>query len=665
MSTEVPSRRASSVLDIDVTFSEKPKAQRGKKKPHVRSPHAATLASTFDELPLPFEEWATSPDHMALDHEYSAVQKTILRHAEQIYFPDLYTSLATEDLRWRPVRFVNELWLMIGKGGGKDHMAAITQLRIAYLLLCLRSPQRYFNIGSTSKIHLFNAATSEGHGLQVYRAEFSGLLENSPWFRGKHHPIAKETTFDKSVISISGNSKEDSGEGYNLLLAVLDEIDAFRTKEELESSARTQRGKLLNAEGIYHTVKYSAESRFPANYKVMGLSWPRYVGSFIWEAHHAGLEDMKEVGDASRTYVIPNYYGASTWEANPTKSKEQYAEAYRLNPEEAAARYECRPPASESPFFRNSKALEENFRVPFPDDTPPLEIEYFWGLDEAKSMEVSPAGELVALEGVQPAQGFQTRFHFADWFRADRMESSAPRAVHVDIGLKRDRCGFAMSHVREWSHERVPDPDRPGHYNDVSRPLVTTDLLTYFAAPYDPEHGHGEIEIRWVRALIFALIGRGFPIGRVTFDGFQSADAIQLLNAWGVEAGLYSLDRNTEGYDTAKSVLYAGGLRSHHDPLLLKELRALTLFKGKKVDHPPGGSKDLADAWAGSVFGAIKLMKEGGAGTSSWLHDSGQPTAEAPWGSPPASATGNLTSGVPVGLGGFAGLPPERGRSRR
>ena len=35
------------------------------------------------------------------------------------------------------------------------------------------------------------------------------------------------------------------------------------------------------------------------------------------------------------------------------------------------------------------------------------------------------------------------------------------------------------------------------------------------------------------------------------------------------------------------------------------ELRRLELVKGKKVDHPQGGSKDLADAVAGSVFNCV------------------------------------------------------------
>ena len=76
-------------------------------------------------MPLPLTEWLNSPAHMDLEDEpLSKVQYGVLRHAEQIYFPDLYVDLARENLKWRMVRYVNTLWMMVGKGGGKDRIAA-------------------------------------------------------------------------------------------------------------------------------------------------------------------------------------------------------------------------------------------------------------------------------------------------------------------------------------------------------------------------------------------------------------------------------------------------------------------------------------------------------------------------------------------------------------
>lgn len=656
----------------------------------IASPEVRRLAALFDELPLPLYRWeieqmdlggrlrdpiedGESPDgNPSIGYEIlSPIQFEVLRHTEQIYTPETYYLLRwqgrVDNPQWIPRRFVNFIFMMVGKGGGKDRVAALSALRIANLCLCLRSPQRYFGIGQTSKIDMLNTASSEGQAETIYYEEFKGLLDHSPWFRGKYTRSARETWFDRSgkrIHAISGNSKEEAQEGMNLLFGCLDEIDAFKTKEEREATARTQRGAMLNAEGIFEMMHTSGSSRFPAAFKVMALSWPRYVGSFIWTAHHAGLKALEERGDESRVYVIPNENGAATWESNPIRKQEDFAADYAENPELARAKYECRPPESEAPYIKNRLALEVNFVEPFPvrslpDGTlvpePPLEVEYYWGLSEVMDMVAGPISP-VQLKGVAPVEGWQVRFHFADHFWPD---SEYLRAIHVDLGIRKDRCGFAMSHVRGWVEEEVSRVDPKSGQRKVHllrRPLVTVDLVTHFEPPSTPEHPKGEVEIRWTRQLIFELIGRGFNVGRVTFDGYQSTDSIQILNAYGVEAGLLSLDRNLEAYDTAKSVLYSGGMKANPHEILKRELRALTLINGKKVDHPPGGSKDLADAWAGSVHGAIEVGEYIG-GVEEIPGVLEERRAVLMGERTPATVIEAALEGLPPDLAGFAGIP--------
>lgn len=655
----------------------------------IASPEVRRLAALFDELPLPLYRWelecmglagrprvpddGDSPDgNPSVGYELlSPIQFEVLRHAEQIYTPDTYYLLRYQGRRdnhmWVPRRFVNFVFMMVGKGGGKDRVAVLTALRIAYLCLCLRSPQGYFGIGQTSKIDMLNTASSEGQAETIYYEEFKGLLDNAPWFRGRYTRSARETWFDRSgkrIHAISGNSKEEAQEGMNLLYGCLDEIDAFKTKEEREATARTQRGAMLNAEGIFEMMHTSGSSRFPRAFKVMALSWPRYVGSFIWSAHTAGLKALEERGDESRVYVIPSQHGAATWESNPIRKREDFDQDYAENPELARAKYECKPPESEAPYIKNRLALEVNFTSPYPVrslpdgrlvDELPLDIEYYWGLSDALDMVAGPVSPLV-LANVAPAEGWQVRFNFADYFYP---EDEWLRAIHVDLGIRKDRCGFAMSHVRGWTEMEVPRIDlktgaRTMHL--LRRPLVTVDLVTHFEPPSTPEHPKGEVEIRWVRQLIFELIARGFHIGRVTFDGYQSTDSIQILNAYGVEADLLSMDRNLGPYDTAKSVLYSGGMIANPNDILKRELRALTLINGKKVDHPPGGSKDLADAWGGSVFGAIEISEYvGGVEEIPGVQEARQALYHGERSS--ASVIDAALEGLPPDLFGLAGLP--------
>jgi len=88
-----------------------------------------------------------------------------------------------------------------------------------------------------------------------------------------------------------------------------------------------------------------------------------------------------------------------------------------------------------------------------------------------------------------------------------------------------------------------------------------------------PAGEYREIGLRWCRQLIFWLVERGWWIGRVTLDGYQSVDTIQTLErprssaphapeARRKIARQYSLDRTTEGYDTLKSLGEQPGLLS-------------------------------------------------------------------------------------------------------
>jgi hypothetical protein len=340
----------------------------------------------------------------------------------------------------------------------------------------------------------------------------------------------------------------------------------------------------------------------------MALSWPRFVGSFIWQAVDVAERDFAERGDASRMYSVR----ATTWEANPTKKREDYDQDFEDNPELAKARYECAPPDSAEPFFRNRRAIDQGFTLALPGPEEPVTVNYSWGPSPERDFYYTELG-IADLRGVKPPEGWQVDFDFADWLWC---EDGFARAVHIDTGITRDKLGFAMAHVRGWSTskiKRISEETGQEEEVEIRRPLVTVDLLTYMEAPKADSEGHprGEVELRWARRLIFELIARGFPIARVTYDGFQSTDSIQILNAHGIEAELFSLDRTLDGYDTAKMILYGGGHLSYPHELLQKELRALTIFMGRKVDHPPSGSKDVADAWAGAVNGAVVLSEFG------------------------------------------------------
>jgi hypothetical protein len=120
-----------------------------------------------------------------------------------------------------------------------------------------------------------------------------------------------------------------------------------------------------------------------------------------------------------------------------------------------------------------------------------------------------------------------------------------------------------------------------------------------------------EIILGDIRKIIYHLRDDlGFKIKKVTLDGFQSTDTIQQLNKRRFDADYLSVDRNMLPYQDLRDAIYEDRIEfpeyvvpwKHGDTKMVdiayQELTQL-IDTGKKVDHPPGGSKDVADAMAG------------------------------------------------------------------
>ena len=64
------------------------------------------------------------------------------------------------------------------------------------------------------------------------------------------------------------------------------------------------------------------------------------------------------------------------------------------------------------------------------------------------------------------------------------------------------------------------------------------------------------------------------------------------------------MDRTPHAYEMLKAALYDGRVDVPENGTLLNELLSLEVdAKTGKIDHQPGGTKDLADALAGVVHG--------------------------------------------------------------
>jgi len=296
-----------------------------------------------------------------------------------------------------------------------------------------------------------------------------------------------------------------------------------------------------SASAIYNMSKLSVMSRFPEVGKVILLSFPRYKGDFIQQRYFDSRNNKEP-----KTWSMK----AATWEVNPTIKREQLESEYVRNPIQARARFECEPPNMEDAYFRDADQVRKAFM--YRED---------------------PMNE----EGT-----------FKPWFNNS---DGHTRFIHVDLALKRDRAALCLSHCAGFKEIKTS-------MGIETLPIINVDLVYSWEATVG-----AEINFASIRQMIVDL-HRKFDVALVTFDRWQSIEMIQSLRSMGINSDFHSVKKTD--YDTLMSCMYDTRLRGYWNELLVEEeLLKLRLYGNNKIDHPTTGSKDLADALAGSVFNCL------------------------------------------------------------
>jgi hypothetical protein len=545
------------------------------------------LTDVFVEEPVPLDVFIQDKKFIGMS-PLSGPQYSALRATERIYYSSIYSSMAAEfDPYWTPIPMVNFLTLLVGKGGGKDLLARLASLRIAYLLLCLKDPKSYFGFPSDESIHMLNVASTKDQARLAFFEPMTRIVARG-WFKHKCNPLRAVIEWEKGITSISGSSDAETQEGLNLLLGVADEVDAFRTAEEvLRHSGPSQRAPMRSAEGIIKMMRTSSLTRFPQTFKNLRISYPRYYGSPILTLHAAAMDNIAKKGEESRHFVVGPM---PSWEFNPLLARSEFktipqspipvpielVEDFENDPDWSRAAYLCRPARTRlPPYFRNETVIDAAL-IEMP------EILVNWEL-----MRGAWHATFSIPRELQPAEG-------------------AVYACHADLALTGDRCGFAMAHVVSWDHYEQRDPETGDKVRYEDLPIVRVDVALTLEADLraDPPR---EIQLRAVRQLIFELRNRGFGMAWASLDGWQSQDTKQALIVAGIESSIVSMDKTEEPYRLLRSMVEEARVTMPSSLLLRAEIRGLQQDpRTRKVDHQPGdGSKDLSDAVCGSVWGAV------------------------------------------------------------
>jgi intein/homing endonuclease len=195
-------------------------------------------------------------------------------------------------------------------------------------------------------------------------------------------------------------------------------------------------------------------------------------------------------------------------------------------------------------------------------------------------------------------RGFTGSPHESSLMLRPILNPRTPRHIHIDPSLRGDATGFVMAHIGGWT-DVVRRSDDKKEYLERA-PIYIVDLMLRIVPPTG-----GEIVLGELRHLVYDLSAHGYMITGVTLDSWQSADTIQQLNQRGFQSKVLSVDVTTDPYENLKTALYENRVSYYEYTPVIEELQQLERkFDGRrtKIDHPPKGKKDVADALAAALF---------------------------------------------------------------
>lgn len=243
---------------------------------HVLEQRASGNTALLDRLrgavyefnPPPIDDFVFSSNYLGLP-----------RHA---VFPEILNLLHQADDPG-----IREVFVIAGKGSGKSTITSVLMARALYQLLAYRDPSAYFGVLPGTDIAVLNMSISSTQAEFVIFSKLLTLLEKSNCFYGPDNaPFflkrKRHIEFIKKIHALSGHSGYQAYFGYDVYCAALDECAWYKDTQDHPVS-----------EEIYQGVRSSAKTRFPHEYKLIGISTPQADDDFICSK----LNDAKRSGE--------------------------------------------------------------------------------------------------------------------------------------------------------------------------------------------------------------------------------------------------------------------------------------------------------------------------------------------------------------------------------
>ncbi len=497
-------------------------------------------------------------------------------------------------------------WILTGATRiGKSSTGITGASYMLYRLMCLRDPQKFFNKKDVSKFSIlfFNITKDLAKGV-AYR-EFNDTLKASPWFNQHGTFSSSERDFyyipEGGKIVIDYGSDASHGLGRQVFVGFMDECNFSKAGVKDVNKAKA------HMRDTYNTISARVKGTFKHGGEVFGkifaVSSKRSDSDFM----EAYVKEQLDAGAGDHMYITD----APQWEVLPpdTFSKERFyiAVGDRYHKGFVVPDNQCFPEALEELKSQGYKL----YQVPM-DMKSDFEANFDIALRDLAG--IANIGALSFITQVSLDKcinktrrnpfysdilqiGVNDIYTIEEFFHIDEIPSilfKIPIYIHLDLSLSKDRTGISACGIT-------------GRKDIISKDGTKSSVPTFthmFSVAIEAPRGD-KIPYAKIVAFLCWLRKKGFNICVISRDQYQSEYLGQQLEAEGFNSPKISLDRAPDGYIGLRDILSDGRVDMLDHKLLQDELVHLQQDSvSGKVDHPSGGSKDVADSFAGCIWDA-------------------------------------------------------------
>lgn len=489
-------------------------------------------------------------------------------------------------------------------GIGKSVRAEITALYQLYCLAAFDWPQEIYNLAKSTFINTVFMSVKPNTAIVTLYKPFRQKFDQIKFFQkyvAYNKLVESELRLDQNLVVKPVTASMESLIGQAIISGVIDEINFYA---KVEKSRLAVDGDTYDqAKIVYNTLVDRRKSRFstqgPSYGSISVSASTKYKGDFTDQRISQILKDGEPgtlIFREKRYEVVPkSRYTGQTFkllvgtETTPTRIIKEEEVAGIDYPENAHVE---NIPIEHKPEFQKN---------------PEGALRDICGISSGAIRPFIPQRHKV----VQAADKFDKEL----WSDKDnyvlsvdgypqidvsKIDKDKTYYVHVDLSLVGDRTAVAFASIR----------DEALQLDGESLPYFDIDYLFSLKPDSSNQTDFGE-----VRRLITSLkLNHGVNIARVSFDGFNSADSMQILRKSGIPSIYVSVDRTTGPYDYLRRCFYEDRITIPNNQLLIDELVTLEYNEESngnkgKVDHREGNSKDLSDAVCGAIENARTSAK--------------------------------------------------------